>query len=502
MIQKPLITKAHKIHSIQQILNSVDKVYKFHQSIKSYNKRSESYSYYDFNNCKYTLPIAGGSVISDHSIVELGLPIESQQLAEEYKYEINNTRGVIVILSDSLSASNVPIIHKKLNACYIIIPQNNNIELNDIDTSLVTAQQGPLSAIVIYRNECFNFYRGILEDYNNFGDEIMSHFSIVHNNRIPFTPFSTIYNEETPLFQILNDNDEDYILSNIMKAQEENIPLKHIFAQLEVILKPEIFSKMMDTIVERGNYDFTRKDATQSLDTVNFAHFQNFLIVNNNEKENVPYTKKWLIFMFSKYMKVNRVDVVLYYSNEITNIFEKLYIKSEKRKEAKYEVLADLLQNCVSTRASYGLRRKGLNHIAKRKKIHDNVNLVNNATEDYMYELFENECMEDGVLIFSVQNNREYQLTRNNRFLVIQGFLAGSFTTENPCLLSFRYTGGNDNHQHTMIIIPMLKKIAKAMKNPSNYWWRHVEVGRAIKFIRISLRRTVHETLYTEEMRK
>ena len=499
IIQEPLIPKALKINYIKKILNSVDKVYKFHQSIKQFNMNKECVAYYDINMCKYSLPIAGGSIISDHPIIETGLPIESKELAKEYESDINNARGVIVILTDTLSTNNVPTVHKKLNACYIIIPEKNSTDLNDIDTSLAIAQQGPLSATVVYRNEALYFYRGILNnDKYNFNDEIIDD-NVIITDRLPFTSFSVVYNnEKREIFQIENENDDEYILSCIMKAQNDNLPLKPIFSQLEIILKPEIFSKMMDKIVERSNYVFTRKDAIQCLSNSN-SNLQQYLMQRySTTADKIPYTKNWFISSFSEYMNLDKTNAVIKYQNEINIILKNSIAVAKREKEAKYEILADLLQNCVSTRASYGLRRKGLNHMVKRKRIYDNVNIVHSATEDTIYELFENECTEDGVLIFTV-NKKNYELNRHDRLLAIQGDLAGSFTSDNPSLLSFTFSTEGKNY--TMIIIPMLKKIAEAMNNPRTFPWRHVESGGAIEFIRIALRRTVHQTLFNQEMR-
>ena len=167
------------------------KTYAFHHNIKKLNMENYK-SNDDYADCKYSLPIAGGSIISQSALIKMCKPLDDENssgrecLAKEFTDDIQACQGAIVIASNNYNVADFPNVYSKLNACYIIV---NDVEdavirgengqkekknkkftkdeinrlLNNTNISMANVQQGPLSCILGYfpnnNGQCY-FIRG------------------------------------------------------------------------------------------------------------------------------------------------------------------------------------------------------------------------------------------------------------------------------------------------------------------------------------------------------
>ena len=226
MVQEPLLTtggggewNANDLVNlisdcIEKEGNRDCKKYSFHTNIKKLIKDEEKKEYvYDgsYDDCRYSLPIAGGSFIAKGGLVQTCKPIEGgQDLVKEFTDDLRECEGAIVLASSNYSVADIPEVYFKLNACYIIVnndkpevmveeeDNSNNDEkkkkkknipnkaaldelLNNTDTSMANIQQGPLSCIFGYfphydDSRCYFIrgYAGKRSDEIRFGTALQS----------------------------------------------------------------------------------------------------------------------------------------------------------------------------------------------------------------------------------------------------------------------------------------------------------------------------------------
>ena len=220
IVQEPILTAQSNANDfvkyisdyIQIELKRDCKKYSFHSNIKKLKDEHKYDGSYD--ECRYSLPIAGGSVIAKGGLVQTCKPIEGGEgVAKEYLDDLQACQGAIVVASSNYSIADIPEVYFKLNACYVIVnndepnvivegeedknnyhdeKKKNNEKhlpnkaaidrlLNNTNTSMANVQQGPLSCIVGYfpnydNGKCY-FMRGFAGKHSDeikFGSELKS----------------------------------------------------------------------------------------------------------------------------------------------------------------------------------------------------------------------------------------------------------------------------------------------------------------------------------------
>ena len=162
--------------------NNNNNIYTFHRNASELDYvKDDDDDDDDKDNYKYSLPIAGGSIVSEKPIVKVGKPIKKKETAKKFQHFLyRSKRRAIVILADKLSMANMPKVSTKMDAIYIVIAlnedrhSNKNIEeiLNNVDNSLAITMQGSLSTIIVYlplSTQTFHYYRGVGEN-KKFGE--------------------------------------------------------------------------------------------------------------------------------------------------------------------------------------------------------------------------------------------------------------------------------------------------------------------------------------------
>ena len=462
IIQKPLLNNERCIEMLSEFLqNQFDRriVFTFHRNIGTIDDNDYDN---DDNNYDYTLPIAGGSIISGKSTVKLGKPIKREEIAQRFRIVLNNNNinlRPVVVLSDQSSLANIPNVYKKLNAIYILVHlnddgNNNNIEekLNNINASLATSMQGSLSTIIVYlpSNKQFYYYRGIFHKMIKFGEKVdLSEILLEAKSRLSsplivpaFSLKRPIYNENGKiLFEIYNNDDEEEnnneknITNIIQMIYDETKPMsdinliklkmKYVLAQMEVNLLSADLDKMIAIMCER----------IQQTQTISKKRCLELIIEHESDISNCPtqrdiqqllsslppellssnYNKAWLFTTLLKYIfKVSNKYLLSKEQNEtflnIVNVIKKKVSIFKKYEEC----LLEILNTSVSMRSSYGIRKKGLNQIIRRGKINRNLTIVDNMNDEQMDNFLEENCTEDGVIILAINQNKLIAIAREN----------------------------------------------------------------------------------------
>ena len=452
-------------------------IYSFHMNIKKVDrvtKKPSSKLKLEEINAQYTIPIAGGSTISDHAIVMAGKRIENRKVAKTFSQFIYNYgKQAVIILSDDTKAANIPKVHSKINATFILVglnihkssSNNNNIIdiLNNIDSSLLVSMQGSLSRVVVYlpnKNEYF-FYRG-LAPYK-LGDKIgnISEFlcnELVIDNKPPLIYhsslnkvciYSTLNEEYNFIVDIKNDEEQpSTILEKIIKCvydiynskrytiERVITEMQYICSQLEVWLHQTQITKMIERLVdeaeiliERGGMMFKMKDALQIIlkNEKSIPHCPTKRIkgllsssIDGDSKINRPYNKKLLTRLIFDDNNDNDNSIIV---NNIRNNAKlinrmneviKIYNENNITMKDWIEHLANILDNCVSLKTAYGKRIKGIEQRIRGKKVSQNVQKAKQMTEDDIDSLFQNECTLNGVLIVCLNTNNFSKIIENN----------------------------------------------------------------------------------------
>ena len=533
IIQKPLINEKACGNIIEKILmvnkQNNNNIYTFHRNISKLDDDDDD----DEDNYKYSLPIAGGSIVSEKPIVKLGKPIKKKETAKKFQHFLyRSKRRAIVILADKSSMANMPKVSTKMDAIYIVIAlnedhhSNKNIEekLNNVDTSLAITMQGSLSTIIVYlplSTQTFYHYRGVGEN-KKFGQIVTLQEIFQQQQQQQRQPRPLISHAFPPplewcvysrkgekLFEI-NENEDDAksIISKIIIRNNNNDELKHIFAQLEVNLDPKIFKEMMDIIVQRvaEKQRISQRSCLEMI--LENAHaivncpkkeIRQYLLNLNDDDDDCYYSKKWLTDFLAKLMKFNcRREFLSKYEKTLQQMCK--ILKTYNNNELLYEILND----SVSMRSSYGLRKKGLNQMVRNRQITKNCQFVEEMTEDDMDNYLENNCSEDGAILLVV--NKQHFLTNNNKLKALTNKI-DDFDRSSRELVSCYLDGKSNQFNFTykdnnMVIIPMLTKLKEAMKRPDKYPWREIETDGPIDKARIIFRKTIYELLPTEIQRQ
>ena len=562
IIQKPLLKDKKFEKLFNDILNNKNIVnkkntYTFHTNISLINDDDDFDNIVD-TDYKYTLPIAGGSVISNGSIIKLGRYIKQQQTARKFKKVLNNNNNnnrPIVILCDKSSSVNIPKVESKLNAVYILINLDEDMiktttieeRLNNINASLAISMQGCLSTIFVYfpSNHSFYYYRGIINDHNNikkkisFGyniklDDILSEASSFLASSLVIPSSSSVWSiydigGQKELFTI-NNNEDD--INNILKKIIESLGvitniddifcyLKYILAQIEVNLRSQELEDMISIVAEKVNNtkQLTRKQCLkliiQNKQNISMCPTQgqinNFMTISKEEDMNRYYSRLWLVETMGKILNIDDKHTLL---SHYTNMFRDIGKIINNFKSNIYEKsLFDVLNTCVSMRSCYGYRKKGLNQIIRQKKVKTNLEFISKMDDEAMDDLMEKNCTDDGVIILKINMNNLLSLEEegaiNNKEIENK---IKSLTTRLPrfdrmskqnapwLLQEYDRLNFTWNHQ-TFLIIPILKSIVDVMKEPQKHNWREVKEGGPIELVRMMLRKSIYE-LIPENRRK
>ena len=308
IVQEPLLADdriRHFANGLAEFIdhqNRVCKKYLFHQNIKKFQ---DGFRYEgDYNDCRFSLPIAGGSVISNSSLIKLCKPIEGgDDLVKEFTDDLKTAKGAIVIASDTCNAADFPVVYQKLNACYIVV--NNSVGdpkdeqsrpaidqiLNDTNAAMANIQQGPLSCVVGYFPNSHNCYfvRGFAKDsYDKFAfgrllesyDDVLDLASSTRfdeNLVLPLTYFcgSSKYSfvdhrgrsafdvvmgevKGEDVYSQLEDGAERWTKDELVRLTDENVALKEInnyicclLAQMEVLFDAQCLRDVFDIAKEK-----------------------------------------------------------------------------------------------------------------------------------------------------------------------------------------------------------------------------------------------------------
>ena len=366
IIQKPLLNS--KICKCILEKFQTKKIFTFHRNIDKVKNLPIEKDEMNENNFNYTLPIAGGSIISGKSTVKLGRPIPSKKIASEFQNILDNREKnrprPIVVLADKSSSANIPYVKTKLNAVYLLInldeygqEKSVNEILNNINAALPTAMQGSLSTIFVYlpsRNAYF-YYRGIIQNSRKvikFGDivefsDILSEASFKLSSPLVVPSQCSkwvIYNPNgSKLFNVLDDyngngnNNLNLVINQILDVlnnsdnndtgTSENLKdkiklqLRYIMAQMEVNLCAKDFEEMIYIISEKiqsakiiskeqclrliiNNKNFFDKWNTQ----LRKKDFEKHLVEINKENNSNSnwYSKTWLMGLV---VDITRFDI-------------------------------------------------------------------------------------------------------------------------------------------------------------------------------------------------
>ena len=460
IIQKPLL-KSEKFGNLyNDILDNnnnnnnnytinTKNIYTFQTSISSINDCDSNDDNDDDNDYAFTLPIAGGSVLHNGSLIKLGKPIK-KQTAINFKRDLNNSNNrPIVILCDQSPSTNIPQVKSKLNAVYILInfnedcnTKNKTVEekLNDINASLPISMQGGLSTIFVYfpSNHNFYYYRGIINDYNNnklkFGhrvtlSDILSEAStfllspLVVPSSSSVVPIYSIGGQQE-LFCIERGDRVSNILdkiNNLLRGRINNTfdeivyNLKYILAQLEVNISSKELEDMIAIVAENLN-KMNQMTKIQCLQLIiknrenifrcpSLRQIEQFISLLSKEDMNSYYNTYWLLESMAKILDITDRSVLFQkYSKmfqDITNIIKKFSSCSIYQNS-----LFELLNTCVSMRSSYGFRKRGLTQIIRQKKVNKNLESINNMKDYEMEEFLEKNCTNDGVILLKINKNK------------------------------------------------------------------------------------------------
>ena len=551
IIQKPLLKDKKFEKLLTDILNNKNIInkkntYTFHTNISLID--DDDFDDTVDNDFKYTLPIAGGSVISNGSIVKLGKNIKQQQTARKFKKALNNNnkKRPIVILCDKSSSVNIPKLQSKLNAVYILInldedkTKTTTIEerLNNINASLAISMQGCLSTIFVYfpSNHSFYYYRGIINDYNNikkkisFGHniklvDILSEASSFLASSLVIPSSSSVWpiydiGGQNELFTINNNKDDK---NNILKKIIESLGvvttnideifcyLKYILAQIEVNLRSQELEDMISIVAEKvnnTNKQLTKKQCLkliiQNKQNISMCPTQgqinNFMTASKEEDMNRYYSRLWLVETMGKILNIDDKQTLL---SRYTNMFRDIRKIINNFKSNIYEnSLFEVLNTCVSMRSCYGFRKKGLSQIIRQKKVKKNLEFISNMDDERMDDLMEKNCTDDGVMILKINLNNLEEEENKIKSLTTRLPRFDRMSKENAPWLLQEYDRLNFTwDRQTFLIIPILKSLVDVMKEPQKHNWREVKEGGPIELVRMMLRRSIYE-LIPENKRK
>ena len=541
MIQEPILRGKNRdlittfIKRISDIMNC--KMYTFHQNIKPYNDQfslTKNNKDVGFDDCSASLPIGGGSVISEHSLLKISKPMENSEIAREFTSDIENSKKIIMIVSSDYNIANAPKIFSKINAKFIVV---NNDESQDTNISLALLHQGPLSTIYTYfpsENKLI-FVRGLgnktYGDRVNLDDIIFgSDWPINHEISIPAFPQSTneqnIYDQSGNKLFCVNTTTvdqadtilihiENFIRHIYNKYSEEivTLKLKWILGQLEVIVNANVFKNMIK-LIEKKLSVITKGEAFQIL-------IKQHILKTNiaNERDTTPYDSKWLYnFMMKNLPKSEDHYQVMEKYLMIKRAIDDLNVS----KNLIYNKILENLNHCVSTKSSYGTHKRDAE---KMSKIRSNVLSVKWLSSEDRDKVLSNLCSQEGALIYEFDPNifkqvlkdfnysRESILSVDDRFREAPSDLVDAFLVryseenDNMNALIFEYESRNENKyfysnetmNQEMVVIPILDEFKDIMKNDESitkYNWTKPILNGHIDFIRIMLRTTVSHLIY------
>ena len=550
IIQKPLL----KSDSGKRILNDFlihekFKIYTFHRNIGSVDEDADDDDD-DDNNFNYTLPIAGGSILSEKSSVKLGKPIKRQSVANKFRKSLNKTNNgrPIVIVSNKSSSADMPKIHSKLNAIYVLVDfdrvKPTADRLNNINAILPVAMQGPLSTVFVYSEADrgnFYYYRGVI--YNKdieFGQSMNIKEILLEAQRsvppplvmeaaaVSLSPFWPIFNRSGrkifDVYKTKQQQNEDAsviartTIENVQRHLNRDEPLqsqlKFIIAQMEVNLSSDEFQNIIN-IVTRMAYESTQMSRKNCLELL----CQNFstatpigseirkVLSNKNYNYAGVYSKRWILNFIGEILNAqNKFELVQHHSNTLKSVFK--IMKNHLNTLGDYtKTLLEVFNTSVSMRSSHGIRKRGLRQIIRKQDIDRNVAIAQNLDNDGMDDFFSEHCTEDGVILLAVNKKEMLRwltassflqsswndhilslMTRHTNFDRLHASLASPFLSQQS--FSFEY-----NDREDMLIFPILKELKDAMENPHQYNWRNVENGGPIDLTRILLRKSIYDIL-------
>ena len=538
IIQKPLVKneKCKKIiKEFSSRLNCDKTIFTFHRNIGTIDDDDHDE---EDNNFGYTLPIAGGSIVSEKSSVKLGKPIKKESTAIEFQKSLTLKKvRPVVILSNKTSSADIPKVHAKLNAIYILFDSDETTRditieerLNNLNACLPVAMQGSLSTVFAYCND-FYYYRGIIRNSDNlkFGDrvEISDIINEASGSLIPplvtsaFSPRWMIYDKYgRELFDISSDDDDDLtvinnIIYNLIDDDTIKSQMKFIIAQMEVNLNSKKFEEIIMAVLKMIHQSlFVSKEKCLQLIIDNEKQIYNCPPKSEIRKilskiDDGYFNKNWLISTVARIVKCeDRITLLRENHRTILDMFKVVKTYTAKL-DAYAKSLLEILNNSVSMRSSYGIRKKGLNQIIRSRDIKQNLELVENMNEDAMENFFSDNCTNDGVIILAI-NEKNFVQTINekndfDKFLksLTQRFLRfdsspkemAAFYLPSPKQFNFLYDIENSYSQKSFLIFPLLEDLKLAMKEPHKFAWREIKKDGAIDLSRIMLRRSIYELI-------
>ena len=587
IVQEPLL-RGRGGNFVKNIVNDISslvnnnncKKYTFHHNIKYYNEEEEEKIVTgdhdnDDDECSTSLPIGGGSVISEHSLIKLAKPMENSKISTEYINDIKYSKKAIMIVSNKYNIANAPKVFSKLNACFIVVNNNNNNddniekkekEDNDTNISLALVHQGPLSTIFTYfpfkNNNKFYFVRGLCnkkgEEKKTCGDEVTLEDIVIHCGwssppqppssttshtrtekggglSVPAFPQTTneqyIYDEngrEIFCVNTKNSNEGSFILNAVekyaMKKEEKcrgkdlKMALSWIFAQLEVIINEAVFNKMTKLVLdnlEGKNITLTKKECFQIIK--NNLPIEYFLPNKINEEINddTNFDRNWLKNILNGVLLPTITEDFIMFSHLFLKMKNIIINEHSHNKTMFYETILEILKDCVSTKSSYGNRKRD---ISKKVKIQQSnvldVQWLNTKELKTLDDLFSKRCEQEGAQIYKIDlvnfrktlnndnDNSSSILSIDERFRETPGDLAAAYLEcyirkSDIITLLFEYK------ESVMIAIPTLDEIIDIMKrveSVTKHDWTLAVLEGSKDYARIMLRHTVAHLINENNM--
>ena len=398
----------------------------FHRNISVVNENANNRCS-RYVNAKMSLPIGGFSPVSGIlPILQLCEPPRDGRGCRRILNALRTTYEdgaptVIVFVSDEYLSGNIPKIHYKLNAIYVVVCKRDRTDekvenvLADVDTSMAIALQGPVSVTLAYYNDKFYFIRGV---WNlQFGD----HVSADLRGAFPIrAPLHVSTKEAGLIFSPINGRvvcqwsatDASMFLNTIYHyaAQPNTMirdTLKFMLSQLEAVIHPDELLKLQETCLDnlekmnRSKLTKGRVWSKLASDDVLRTYISTNPLDDRTASE--EYNRLWLnayIYDILGTDSFNATSAQIQICNNAHTILKKI-----ERTDCIYEYIFEILETIVPVKGSYGKRSRSARKALRSRNIDQNVEAVKNATSDTIIDFFDEKCSEEGILIFALDLN-------------------------------------------------------------------------------------------------
>ena len=508
----------------------------FHQDINIIDNVNEIINDDSCVDARLSLPIGGFSPVSGIlPILQLGKTPENglwcRKVLKALRAKYEKAPTVIVFVSENYLSSNIPTVHYKLNAIYVVVCQednnnHNNLEsiLNNVNTSMAMALQGPVSVTLAYYRGKFYFLRGV---WNlKFGDEVLDELHGKFSINVPLY-VQTIRDDLDicPIYSPIDGKvvchwpeDHSSILRKIYSfaaslTDVEIIKsgLKFILSQIESLIQPDKLLEMKDKCLDLAEEECPpRATKGEIWNILASSDVLNTYVLGHPLDNNVTaevYTRAWLIEYIYGILGTNPFNV--------TDAEKKIFNNAHKiiqRAMNKYHIygyIFEILETIVPVKGSYGQRARSVTKALRSKKIAQNVETVRNLDGEAIGKFFDAKCSREGIIVFALDINTLINKIQNNNniyddssvFLESALYSGQIIGNMQPGYLE-SFFPGNDlsfNYGEEIVFsVPILDEFISVMssiKSIKTYNWRQAVADGPADIARILFRKTVNRLL-------